>query len=153
MVGEVGFTKERAMAEPFTIEKEFVAGGLTKPLSPDSRLLASKCTKCGKLHFPAQRLCSGCYSWEQMEEAPLSRRGRIFSWTVSYMMGEHPIGYVDLPEGIRVFAIFTDVGDNPAKSLDIGQEVELVVMPMREMEFGMEVGATEFIGYKFRPVS
>ncbi len=88
------------MAEPFGIEKEFVQGGLTKPLSPDSSLVASKCKKCGKLHFPSQRLCSQCYSWEEMEDVALSRRGKVFSWTISYMMGEHPIGYVDLPEGI-----------------------------------------------------
>ena len=37
-------------------------------------------------------------------------------------------------------------------ALDIGQEVELVIMPMREMEFGMEVGCAEFVGYKFRPL-
>ena len=140
------------MAEPFGTDKEFVRGALSRPLSPDSRLIASQCTKCGKLHFPPQRLCSACYSWEAMEEVALSRRGRIFSWTVSYMMGEHPIGYVDLPEGIRVFAIFTELGDDPTKALDIGQEVELVVMPMREMDFGMEVGSAEFVGYKFRPV-
>ncbi len=140
------------MAEPFGIEKEFVRGALTKPLSPDSRLVASKCKLCGKLHFPLQRLCSECYSWEKMEEAQLGTRGKIFSWTVAYMMGEHPIGYVDLPEGIRVFAVFTDLGDNPTEALDIGAEVELVVMPMHEMEFGMEVGSVEFVGYKFRPV-
>ena len=140
------------MSEPFAVEREFIRGALTKPLSPDSRLLASKCKKCGKLHFPPQRLCSSCFSWEEMEETPLSRHGKIFSWTVSYMMGEHPIGYVDLPEGIRVFAIFTELGDDPTKTLDIGKDVELVVTPMREMEFGMEVGSVEFIGYKFRPV-
>jgi len=140
------------MAEPFATDREFVRGAFSRPLSPDSSLLASKCTKCGRLHFPPQRLCASCFSWEQMDEIALSRRGKIFSWTVSYMMGEHPIGYVDLPEGIRLFSIFTDVGPEPAKALDIGQEVELVVTPMREMEFGMEVGATEFVGYKFRPV-
>ncbi len=140
------------MAEPFGIDREFLRGALTKPLSPDSSLVASKCKKCGKLHFPSQRLCSECYSWEEMEEVALGRRGKIFSWTVSYMMGEHPIGYVDLPEGIRVFAIFDDLGDDPTETLDIGREVELVVTPMREMDFGMEVGAVDFIGYKFRPV-
>jgi len=140
------------MAEPFGIDREFLRGALTKPLSPDSSLVASKCKKCGKLHFPSQRLCSECYSWEEMEEVALGRRGKIFSWTVSYMMGEHPIGYVDLPEGIRVFAIFDDLGDDPTETLDIGREVELVVTPMREMNFGMEVGSVDFIGYKFRPV-
>jgi len=140
------------MAEPFAIEKEFVQGALTRPLSSDSSLVASKCKKCGRLHFPPQRLCAQCYSWEEMEDVALSRHGKIFSWTVSYMMGEHPIGYVDLPEGIRVFAIFTDLGDDATKALDIGLDVELVVEPMREMEFGMEVGSTEVVGYKFRPV-
>ncbi len=140
------------MTESYGIEREFLRGALTKPLSPESRLVASKCKKCGKLHFPPQRLCSECYSWEEMEEVALSRRGTIFSWTVSYMMGKHPIGYVDLPEGIRVFTMFADLGENPTQALDIGKEVELVVAPMREMEFGMEIGSTEFIGYKFRPV-
>ena len=140
------------MSEPFGIEREFIKGALSKPLSPDSRLLASKCTECGKLHFPPQRLCSSCFSWEKMEETSLSRRGKIFSWTISYMMGEHPIGYVDLPEGIRVFTAFTELGDDPTKTLDVGKDVELVVMPMREMEFGMEIGSVEFVGYRFRPV-
>ncbi len=141
------------MSEPFATDREFIKGALSKPLSPDSSLLASKCKKCGKLHFPPQRLCSSCFSWEEMEEMPLSRRGKIFSWTISYMMGTHPIGYVDLPEGIRVFTAFAELGDDPTKALDVGKEVELVVMPMREMEFGMEIGSVEFVGYRFRPVA
>lgn len=128
--------------------KEFVDGVFTRPLSSKSSLVGCKCKSCGKIYFPEKKLCTNCLSWDNMEEVTLSKRGKIFTWTVSHMYGlpPLPIGYVDIPEGIRLFTQFTEC-DPPEKVLKIGMEVEMVVQKMTD-PFGIK----EFVGYRFRPV-
>jgi uncharacterized OB-fold protein len=64
------------------------------------------------------------------------------------MYGLTPLstGYVDLPEGVRLFAQFTDC-DPAEEKLKLGMEVEMTVQKMSDI-----FGVREFIGYKFRPV-
>ncbi|MFB0563838.1 MAG: Zn-ribbon domain-containing OB-fold protein [Candidatus Lokiarchaeia archaeon] len=128
--------------------KEFLPGTLSKPLNSESLLVGSKCQNCGKVFFPKKRLCTNCYTWDKMEETTLSKKGKIFSWTVSSMYGLPPIpfGYVDLPEGIRLFTQFTDC-DPCEQNLNIGMDVEMVVQKMWDQFF-----TKEFVGYKFKPI-
>ena len=110
-------------------------------------LLASRCKSCGKVFFPKLQFCANCFSVE-MEDTPLSRRGTLFTFTITYMPSAHfepPFanGYVDIVEGARVFAPLVIQEDKPFK---IGMEMELVVDTLwRE-------GEKEIVGYKFRPV-
>ena len=128
--------------------KEFIDGVFTRPVTSKSSLLGCKCKSCGKIYFPKKKLCTNCLSWDSMEEVALSRRGKIFTWTVSHMynLPSYPIGYVDLPEGIRLFAQFNEC-DPPEKVLKIGMEVEMVVQKMTDI-----FGVREFVGYKFKPI-
>jgi uncharacterized OB-fold protein len=128
--------------------KEFVEAAFTKPLSAESALVGCECKKCGKVYFPRKKLCTNCLSYDNMEDRPLSRRGKIFAWTVSHMYGLTPLptGYVDLPEGVRLFAQFTDC-DPAEEKLKLGMEVEMTVQKMSDI-----FGVKEFIGYKFRPL-
>jgi len=128
--------------------KEFIEGAFTRPLTSKSLLVGCKCKSCGKIFFPKKRLCTSCFSWDNMEETVLSKKGKIFSWTVSHMYGlpPNPIGYVDLPGGVRIFVRFTDC-DPPEETLKIGMDVEMVVQKMTDI-FGVQ----EFVGYVFRPV-
>jgi uncharacterized OB-fold protein len=84
-----------------------------------------------------------------MEHIPLSTKGKLYSYTIiGYpppgLTAPYAIGYVDLPEGVRVFSILT--GWNPG-TLKVGMDVELVLDTFRQDKEG-----NELITYKFRPV-
>jgi uncharacterized OB-fold protein len=69
--------------------------------------MGNKCKDCGKTTFPALELCQFCSS-EKLEKVPLSTIGTLFSFSVTRVpVGPYipPIigGYIDLPEGTRVF--------------------------------------------------
>jgi uncharacterized OB-fold protein len=55
----------------------------------------------------------------------------------------YAVGYIDLPEGLRIYSILTET--NP-KRLQIGTDMELVIETIRNDEMGNEI-----IGYKFKP--
>ncbi|OHE24617.1 MAG: hypothetical protein A3J94_09030 [Syntrophus sp. RIFOXYC2_FULL_54_9] len=63
-----------------------------------------------------------------------------------YYRGDVPyaIGYVELPEGVRVETLFST---SDFEQLRIGLDVELVIERLHEDEEGNEV-----LTYKFRPV-
>jgi uncharacterized OB-fold protein len=118
-------------------------------------LIGHKCAGCGELFFPRKEngICTHCYS-TNLKEIPLSSRGTVYSHTVvtmrppgGYYRGEVPyaIGFVELPEGIRVETLFTDCDP---EEIAVGAEVELVIEKLHEDEEGNDV-----IAYKFRPVT
>jgi uncharacterized OB-fold protein len=111
-------------------------------------LFGSRCKTCGQLSFPPRKVCSECFS-EEMEIIPLSTNGKLYSYTiVEYpapgFWGPYAIGYVDLPEGVRVFSILADWD---RKSLRVGMNVELTLGNFKEDKEGNEI-----VTYKFRPV-
>jgi uncharacterized OB-fold protein len=126
----------------------------TAPGTPDEkpRLIGSRCKDCGEIIFPTMDLglCSNCQSIN-LEEMRLSSSGKIYSYSVvmqrppEYYKGEVPyaIGFVELPEGVRVETLFT--GGNP-EDLQIGMEVEMVIEKLQEDEEGNEI-----LAYKFKP--
>jgi len=117
------------------------------------QLIGSQCNNCGEIFFPKRDnvLCSNCQA-NNFTEIKLSNRGKIYSFTVvmqrppEYYKGEVPyaIGFVELPEGIRVETLFT--GCN-FENLKVGMEVEMVIEKLHEEEDGTEVYC-----YKFKPV-
>jgi benzoylsuccinyl-CoA thiolase BbsA subunit len=111
-----------------------------------------KCKNCGKIWFPKFVPCPNPDCWsEEMEIIKLSRRGRIYSATDVYVgqptMREYmpmAMAYVDLPEGVRVFAqLQGEIG-----SFKCGDEVELVAGPIRSNREGKPI-----ISYKFKKVT
>jgi uncharacterized OB-fold protein len=110
-------------------------------------LLANKCTACGQLFFPKAKLCQACLH-EELEEAPLSRKGALYSYTIarmpsSFFLPPHAMGFVDFPEGVRVFAPLKIIEDKP---FEVGMEMEVVIEKLWEFE------GKELIGYVFRPL-
>ncbi len=111
------------------------------------RLLGNKCKSCGKVFFPKAQFCFNCFD-KGMEEVGLSRRGKLYSYTIGRMASTHfrppyAVGLVDLPEGVRVFAPLIMTGDG---MYTIGMEMELVIEELwRENH-------NQIIGYKFKPV-
>lgn len=68
-------------------------------------ILGTHCPACGFTNFPPSRVCAHCMSIE-VEPRPLSRRGRLYSHT-TMRRGDRTffVGYVDLPEQIRVLGV------------------------------------------------
>ena len=109
---------------------------------PEPALVGSRCTTCGSTFFPRTAgfcrnpACAG----EEFEDAVLSRRGRVWSYTdaqyqppAPYIAASEPyepfaLAAVELPEGIVVLGqVATGYG---VADLQVGREVELVVEPL-----------------------
>lgn len=85
-----------------------------------------------------------------MAEAHLGPGGTLYALTVVRVAGKrfrppYPMGFVDLPEGVRVCAQLTGF-PSEGPSPPLGSEMEMVIEPIGEDPQG---GA--LWGYKFRP--
>jgi uncharacterized OB-fold protein len=95
------------------------------------QLIGAKCHNCGEVVFPRRTQCPKCYT-ESMEEVLLSRKGKVFSSTISYLAPGAPfegavpysIGHVVLPERVLIPCRFAEVGDKP---IAIDTDVELSI--------------------------
>lgn len=107
---------------------------LFKETPEGPRLIASKCKSCGKIYFPERNRCPKCFEKGKMEEFLLSKTGKIYSYTVSYLEslipgGPNPpfaYGVVELPERVWLISLFNDC-EPFDKVLKIGLDVEMVV--------------------------
>jgi len=86
-----------------------------------------------------------------MEEIPLSKKGKLYTFSVNEMAPQgfeapYITGRVDLPEQVRVFSI---IGGCEAHedSVQIGMDMELFFETIRLDENG-----NSLLGYKFRPI-
>ena len=114
-------------------------------------LIGSRCKKCGEYFHPKRHVCANCYS-EEMEDVPLSARGKIWTFTISrygypYSSLKAPfiVAMVELPEGVHVTSLVTDIDIDEVK---IGTEVELYFP-----KYGEDAEGNELWMYAFRPVS
>jgi uncharacterized OB-fold protein len=110
-------------------------------------LLGSRCPQCGRVWFPRLRLCPDCLA--EAEPQPLGPRGVLYSFSVVHvgpkgLKTPYAVGYVDLPEGVRVFAHLEAEGG----ALRPGMEMECTWGPVRQGPDGRWAW-----GYKFRPVA
>ena len=109
---------------------------------PEPALVGSRCAACGSTFFPrTQGFCRNpqC-AGEEFEDAALSRRGRVWSYTDAqyqppppYIPATDPyepfaLAAVELPEGIVVLGqVARGFG---VDDLEVGREVELVIEPL-----------------------
>lgn len=118
------------------------------------QLIGCVCLDCGEVFFGRREigLCGYCQS-SKLKEILLSTRGTIYSYTVVmqrppvYYQGPVPyaIGFVELPEGVRVETLFTDCD---FEQLKVGLAAELVLRRLHTNEAGEDV-----VTYMFRPVA
>lgn len=76
-------------------------------------IVGTHCPACGFINFPPSRVCAQCMSVE-VQAKPLSRRGQLYSHT-TMRRGDHTlfVGYVDLPEHIRVLGVLEGFDGTP----------------------------------------
>jgi uncharacterized OB-fold protein len=125
--------------------------------SDEPQLIGGRCDACSAITFPNQASCPRCGSLE-MAEHLLPRRGTLWTFTTQeflpkepYAGGERPetfqpygVGLVQLGDEVRVEGRLT-VAD--PEVLQIGMELQLVVVPFRTDPDG-----TEVMTYAFEPV-
>jgi uncharacterized OB-fold protein len=115
---------------------------------PDAQLIGSRCSACETVTFPSQDSCPRCAS-TAMARHLLARRGTLWAWTTQDFPPPSPpyagaggkafvpfgIGYVDLGD-VKVETRLTEA--NP-DALQIGLDMELVIVPFRTDDDGNEV--------------
>ncbi len=113
----------------------------------DGDLLGLRCKACNHILPPLTKVCLYCYS-EDLERVPLSRSGKLHSYTTVYQPHRHfnvpfAIGFIDLPEGIRIFSPLKVKEGRPFR---VGMDVELVIEKLWDEE------GQEIMGPLFEPV-
>ena len=114
---------------------------------PAPFLKGYRCKNCNQLDFPKLQMCPSCWG-KEFEMVPLSRKGVVYSATDNYvgqqgMKPPYVFGYIDLPEGLRIFAQFeAEVG-----TIECGDDVEVVEGIIRMNRDGVPVKS-----YKFKKI-
>lgn len=104
-----------------------------------------RCQKCGQLDFPKLSPCPSCWGTE-FEVVPLSRKGKLYSYADIYvgqpgLETPYVIGYIDLPENIRIFAML----EGETESFKCDEEVELTVGTIRMNRDGLPITSYKFM--------
>jgi uncharacterized OB-fold protein len=114
-----------------------------------ARLLASRCTQCSGLQFPADTTCPYCGEVDVTQER-LGPSARLFLHTTVETpppgyRGQIPYGFgvVELPEGLRIITRFTE---SDPKRLRPGASMHLVIEPLYTDDDG-----TPVLSYAFAP--
>jgi uncharacterized OB-fold protein len=121
-------------------------------------LLGTRCRECGTYHFPAETFfCRNpACSSSDLEPSELSRKGRVWSWSMNHYAAPPPFPQTEPfePYGVaavelakeRMIVLGMLARDVDASALSIGKEVELVVEPLYTDDDG------EHLVWKWRPV-
>ncbi|MBI4729967.1 MAG: Zn-ribbon domain-containing OB-fold protein [Acidobacteria bacterium] len=109
-------------------------------------LIGTRCPTCGAHFFPPRAVCSRCLT-EDLQTVGLSDAGTLYTFTVIHQSTPgfqipYVLGYVDLPEGVRVLA---QIGV-AAEQARIGMPLDLSIEP-----FGEDKDGNPMLGYRFRP--
>jgi len=112
------------------------------------RLLASRCSNCGSHYLPRVAICGRCWG-SAFDIAPLAPVGNLYSYTIVHITppgfpSPYAIGYVDFPEGVRVFGQIRLTPDLDLHC-DMKVEVEIATLMHRPDGSGVE-------GYRFVPL-
>ena len=128
-----------------------VAEGLFTWPSKHPRLIGTKCSDCGEIFFPQQRVCSYCSSLNT-KETLFSRRGTLDLYTCTHYgppgyAGELPlfVGFIRLPEGTR---IISPIQKGDVKELKAGMKMQMVLNTV-----GTDDQGNELVSFAFAPIS
>jgi hydroxymethylglutaryl-CoA synthase len=116
-------------------------------------LYGMKCKNCGTLSYPLGRCCVVCGAKDNHEEVKLARRGKIFTYTLDYLIGPGNTegdgvnpgvrAVIDLEDGCRMFL---EIVDCEPKDIQIDTPVELTFRLLNEKS------DFKHYGWRARPV-
>lgn len=97
------------------------------------RLEAGRCADCGKVSYPARRVCPRCRS-TRIETVRLSPRGRVTTSTVVraapddlQMEAPYAVAVVETPEGARLMIQVVDCDpEDVVPGMDVSLEFRLI---------------------------
>jgi uncharacterized protein len=95
-------------------------------------LEGSRCETCDGTFFPGREFCPHCLDDGAVVPARLSQRGTLYSFSIIHAAAKgfrapYAVGYVDLPENVRVLAQITNWQDLDLSS-GMTMEVEKAVI-------------------------
>jgi len=97
------------------------------------RLEAARCEGCGKITFPARRICPSCRG-DKFDKLVLSRKGKVVTSTVVHiapqdfiMEAPYAVAVVETPEGARLMAQVVDCEPSTvAPGMEVSLEFRLI---------------------------
>ena len=112
-------------------------------------LFGIECLDCAAKLFPPAEVCPECMS-ENIARLALSSRGTLYSWSLVHAAPRgwtvpYIAAYVDLPEGVRVFAHIVDA-DPAALAIDMA-----VTLCVRQL--GLDDNGAAVTSYAFAPAA
>lgn len=105
--------------------------GLFRETETGPTLLASRCTTCGHLSYPAADWCPECHS-DASEIIELGGEGELHAATIVHMGNQrfqpgYAVGYVVMPQGVRIFSQLGVTGDDLPSP---GTQMRLEILPL-----------------------
>lgn len=112
-------------------------------------LIGTRCKQCGSTFYPGRNNCVVCYS-EEIEKVPLSKRGKLFRYTVihqnypgSALTPPYIAAQVKMPEQVYVTTELTGID---VKDVKIDMAVECYFYTLKEDD------EKKVVAFGFRPV-
>ena len=98
-------------------------------------LIASRCTRCGAVYLPRARVCVRCGASSFAPQA-LAPEGTLYAYSIVHGAGGvwpevYAVGYVDFPEGVRVFGQIRETSPD-ALRIDAAVAVEKAILYRRK---------------------
>lgn len=94
----------------FTIEQFYKHVG-------QSRFMAGKCKKCGKMHLPPRPLCDSCFS-NEFEWVEIPQSGKLLTYTVIHVapqqfqgMAPYTVGIAEFEYGLKIPGMIKGASD------------------------------------------
>jgi uncharacterized OB-fold protein len=105
----------------------------TREIPSRYRLEAARCNGCGKVVYPARRICPGCRG-DGFETINLSRKGKVITSTVIHvppddflMEAPYAMAVVETPEGARLMTQVVDCEPSMVlPGMDVSLEFRLI---------------------------
>ncbi len=77
--------------------------------STEARLVGMHCTSCGAMAYPFQAVCPICMAEDAVAETDMPTTGTVYAFSTVHAAPKkwrlpYTVGYVDLPNGVRVFS-------------------------------------------------
>lgn len=110
---------------------------LRREQSTGLQLHGTRCTKCGRGHFPGRRVCLGCKALDSMETLGVPRAGTLFTHTVEHLfpvpVNQLIMGVVEVATAERgEVRVYTQVTDTEPDECEPGRPVNLVLRRLHD---------------------